>query len=291
MKKLLTLAALATALTLTGCSNIRNLGRNNSAYDHGVQGTVIRSSLNGTNIETADEINVDLRVRGKGPAPKIEIPTGVDPSPRQMEKRGRFANPPFPPMSQVVQPQQPQPQVPSASPCPPEPTGVSRGMNAWHSTPGTPIGASVLPPKPVANSETLVSAAWTGGSSYQYRKSKGSDVAANVMNGQLASSSISTWNNTQTDTQNPVWVPCDCGCGKLVLLRPSVGNSSYYGGYSQPYGSASNYQNTGGGYPTYYTSNLQRPQGRSSNYYPTRSSNYYHWPPLEPALSSKYVSS
>lgn len=245
MKTLLTIAAFTVALTLTGCSSIRSLGQNNSAYDHGVQGTVIRSSLNGTNVETADEVNVDLRVRGKGPAPKIEIPTGVDPSPRQMEKRGRFANPPFPPMSQV-QPQQPQ--APSAPPC----SGLARGVNAWKATPGAPIGASILPPKPVANSETLVSAAWTGGASYQYRKSKGSEVDANVINGQLATSSTRTWHDTQTDTQNPVWVPCDCGCGKLVLLRPVSGNSTYYAGtYSQPYGSSSNYRNTGGGGVTY----------------------------------------
>lgn len=266
MKTLITLAACAVALTLTGCSAVRSLGQNNSAYDHGVQGTVIRSSLNGTNIETADEVNVDLRVRGKGPAPKIEIPTGVDPSPRQMERRGRFANPPFPPMSQLVPPQQPQLQAPSAPACP-EPSGISRGMNAWHSTPGSPIGASVLPPKPVANSQASVGVAWTGGSSFQYRKSKGSDVDANVVNGQLASSSTRTWHDTQTEMQNPVWVPCGCGCGNLV--QTFAGGGSFGG-------NGSNYYPTGGGYPTYYTSNLQRPQGRSSNYYPTRSSNYYH---------------
>jgi hypothetical protein len=255
MKKMIqTLVVVALAVTFAGCKT--NSGhrtaaqqpQDNSGYDHGVQGNIGYMGPKATN-----RVEVDLRFVGHGPAPKIVIPGPPqgqeDPQSAQPQQPPKpYSNPPFPqyrPQSKV------------------KIFDLNRGMAAWHATPGAPIGASVLPPKPLRNVEVNTSVAWNGGVAYDYNYSQGSEGNATVINGQLASGSTYTWQNQRESFQAPV--PCPPYGGYANVATVNYGATYYPGGWQKQ----DNYYSTGSGgsgqYPGYQPTVSQKP----TNFYYT----------------------
>lgn len=270
MKNILTITVCALLAVFTiGCGTFKRQPQAGKkltigTYDHGIKGNVVYTG------KETNKVEVDLRTQGFGPAPQLQIPAPPAGSSSQPQQNiGPYSNPPFP------QYQPPQSQL-----------DLKRGMNAYRADPSSPIGASQLLPKPVANSEMSVAVQWSGINGapptyYFHNASKGSDTSETFFAGQLVAGSTRTWDNTATDIQLPVrggYQQCNDGflpAGTLVFY--GQGGSYNPGGFV---GQSHNYYGGGGysqgrGYVSYNPTQLPAPRGNSSNHYWTGNSNYH----------------
>lgn len=229
---------------LTGCGSLGG-----SAYHHQMQGVVERVS--GTN--APEVIKYNESQKGKGPRPKGYSPHGTPSVPVPATgSQDPFMPPSIPPISSAVDPQTvpqvAQTQVAQANPEQPGRLSLKRGMASLKASPGFPVGASVLPPKPLRDVSVYTGVRWNGGLAYDASHSRGSRVNATVWNGQLAGFSTQAWNNNSVSVQTvPNYLP-------------------YPGSYS--YGQPSNYYVTGTGGTSYYPPSQLGPQpGNPTNYY------------------------